>query len=48
LDALSHELQEFEHTDQLRGEGKMSEVDHALAASLEKGDEMFEHKDGDH
>jgi simple sugar transport system ATP-binding protein len=47
LDALSHELQEFEHTDQLRGEGKMSEVDHALAASLEKGEELFEHTDRD-
>ncbi|HEX9925875.1 MAG TPA: ATP-binding cassette domain-containing protein [Anaerolineae bacterium] len=45
LDALSHELKEFEHTDQLRGEGKLSEVDHALAESLEKGEELFEHED---
>ncbi len=37
LDALSHELEEFEHTDKLKGEGKMSEVDHALAKALEEG-----------
>ena len=41
LDALSHELKEFEHADQLRGEGKMSEVDHALAESLEHGEEVY-------
>lgn len=39
LDALSHELKEFEHTDTLRGEGKVSEVDHALAKSLEKSEQ---------
>jgi simple sugar transport system ATP-binding protein len=41
LDALSHELGEFEREDQLKGEGKMSEVNHALAQSLEEGEEMF-------
>ncbi|MDX1520410.1 MAG: ATP-binding cassette domain-containing protein [Anaerolineae bacterium] len=41
LDALSHELQEFERTDQLKSEGKMSEVDHALAESLEKGKDVL-------
>lgn len=45
LDALSHELKEFEHTDQLQGEGKLSEVDHALVESLEEGEELFEHED---
>lgn len=39
LDALTHELQEFERTDQLRGEGEMSEVDHRLAQSLEEGED---------
>jgi simple sugar transport system ATP-binding protein len=45
LDALSHELKEFEHTDQLQGEGKLSEVDHALVESLEESEELFEHED---
>ena len=44
LDALSHELQEFEHADKLHGEGKMSEVDHALAASLEEGESLLNSK----
>jgi simple sugar transport system ATP-binding protein len=30
LDALSHELREFEHTDQVRAEGGQTEVDQAL------------------
>jgi len=47
LDALSHELEEFERTDQLRGEGQMSEVDHALAESLEEGEEMYSRRSGD-
>lgn len=41
LDALSHELDEFERTDQLSGASNLSEVDHALAQSLEEGEEMF-------
>ena len=31
LDALSHELREFEHTDRVRAEGKQTEVDQALS-----------------
>ena len=31
LDALSHELEEFEHADQLKAEGKLSETDQQLA-----------------
>lgn len=38
LDAMSHELEEFERTDQLKGEGKMSEADRAIAESLEEGE----------
>jgi len=30
LDALSHELREFEHTDRVRAEGKQTELDQAL------------------
>jgi simple sugar transport system ATP-binding protein len=41
LDALTHELQEFERTDQLRGEDEMSEVDHRLAQSLEEGEDVL-------
>lgn len=37
LDALTHELEEFERTDELRGESKMDEVGHALAESLATG-----------
>jgi simple sugar transport system ATP-binding protein len=36
LDAISHELKEFEHTDALEAEGKMSEIDHQLAEALEE------------
>ncbi len=46
LDALSHELEEFARTDALQEEGKLSEVDHALAESLEEGEEIF-HRKGD-
>ena len=46
LDALSHELEEFARTDELQAEGGMSEVDEALAQSLERGEEMFS-DDGD-
>lgn len=38
LDALSHELKEFERTDALEAEGKLSEIDHQLADSLGKPD----------
>ncbi|MCB0195859.1 MAG: sugar ABC transporter ATP-binding protein [Anaerolineae bacterium] len=49
LDALSHELQEFERTDKLQGEGMMSEVDHALAKSLEESEHLFDpKKDNEH
>ena len=41
LDALSHELEEFARTDELQAEGQMSELDHALAQSLEESEEMF-------
>ncbi len=46
LDALSHELEEFARTDALAEEGKLSEAEQQLAASLEESEEMFEH-DGD-
>ena len=36
LDALTHELQEFEHTDQLKASGKAAEVDQQLADNLGK------------
>jgi simple sugar transport system ATP-binding protein len=36
LDAISHELKEFEHTDALEAEGKMSEIDQQLAEALEE------------
>ena len=39
LDAISHELKEFEHTDALEAEGKMSEIDHQLAEALEEPEE---------
>jgi hypothetical protein len=34
LDALSHELEEFEHADQLAAEGKLSETDQQLAGDI--------------
>lgn len=34
LDALSHELQEFEHADQLKSEGKLSETEQQLSDKL--------------
>jgi simple sugar transport system ATP-binding protein len=40
LEALSHELGEFEREDKLRGESQMSEVDHTLAQSLEAGEKL--------
>ena len=45
LDALSHELEEFARTDALKAEGGMSEVEQALAQSLEEGEELFEDKE---
>ncbi|GAB4440574.1 MAG: ATP-binding cassette domain-containing protein [Anaerolineae bacterium] len=38
LDALSHELQEFEHTDQLKAEGKLTETEQQLSGKLAKGE----------
>jgi simple sugar transport system ATP-binding protein len=38
LDALSHELKEFEHVDQLKAEGKQSETEQQLGGKLGKGD----------
>ncbi len=35
LDALSHELKEFERTDELEAKGELSEIDHALADALD-------------
>ncbi|MFQ5612149.1 MAG: ATP-binding cassette domain-containing protein [Anaerolineae bacterium] len=35
LDALSHELKEFERTDALQAEGKLKEIDHQLAEALD-------------
>ena len=46
LDALSHELEEFAHDDELKSEGRLSEVEHALAQSLEKGEDLLR-EDGD-
>jgi len=34
LDAISHELKEFEHTDALETEGQMSEIDQQLAGTI--------------
>lgn len=45
LDALSHELEEFAHTDALEAEGKMSEVGMALAHSLEESEDLYSHED---
>jgi simple sugar transport system ATP-binding protein len=39
LDAISHELKEFEHTDALEAKGEMSEIDHQLAEALEEPEE---------
>ena len=36
LDAISHELKEFEQTDALEARGEMSEIDHQLAEALEE------------
>lgn len=44
LDALSHELEEFARTDATTAEDGLSEVDHALAQSLEQGEELFHDK----
>lgn len=35
LDALSHELKEFERTDELEAKGELSEIDHALVDALD-------------
>jgi len=45
LEAMSHELKEFERTDQLRGEGKMSEVDHVLVQSLGESEKALPKKE---
>jgi hypothetical protein len=42
LDALSHELAEFARTDAMAAEGQFSEIEHALAESLEAGEELFD------
>jgi simple sugar transport system ATP-binding protein len=42
LDALSHELAEFARTDEMAAEGQLSEIDQALAESLEAGEELFD------
>jgi simple sugar transport system ATP-binding protein len=42
LDALSHELQEFAHTDELAAEGRLSEVEQQIALSLEAGEDLFD------
>jgi len=39
LDAISHELKEFERTDALEAGGQMSEIDHELAEALEEPEE---------
>ncbi len=38
LDALSHELKEFEHADQLKAEGKLTETDRQLSGGLRQGE----------
>jgi simple sugar transport system ATP-binding protein len=45
LDALSHELEEFARADALQAEDGLSKVDHALAQSLEEGEELFHDKE---
>jgi simple sugar transport system ATP-binding protein len=42
LDALSHELSEFARVDAMTAEGQLSEIDHALAESLEAGEDLFD------
>jgi hypothetical protein len=42
LDALSHELSEFARADAMTAEGQLSEIDHALAESLEAGEDLFD------
>lgn len=42
LDALSHELAEFAHNDELAEEGQLSEVEQQIALSLEQGDDLFD------
>ena len=39
LDAISHELKEFERTDVLEAKGQMSEIDQQLAEALEEPEE---------
>ena len=39
LDAISHELKEFEHTDALEAVGRLSEIDHQLAEALQESEE---------
>ena len=41
LDALSHELEEFAREDALKDDGGLSDVEQALAQSLEESEEMF-------
>lgn len=42
LDALSHELQEFAHTDEMAAKGQLSEVEQQIALSLEAGEDLFD------
>ena len=39
LDAISHELKEFERTDADQAKEEMSEIDHELAEALEEPDD---------
>ncbi|UCC51665.1 MAG: sugar ABC transporter ATP-binding protein [Anaerolineaceae bacterium] len=45
LDALSHELEEFAREDALKDDGGLSDVEQALAQSLEESEEMFSQED---
>jgi hypothetical protein len=38
LEALTHELKEFEHSDDLEAAGQKSEIEQQLSGTLGKGD----------
>ena len=42
LDALSHELEEFAHSDDVTAHGGLSEVEHQMALSLEQSEKLYQ------
>ena len=42
LDALSHELEEFAHGDDVTAQGGLSEVEHQMALSLEQSEKLYQ------